>query len=235
MPMVWSLELNLRESKNLERFEKPSRHGAAFEKADVSLCCVCFQISNDVFDDDIPSVGIITLLDDYAFKGDLLTMMSDTGPETTNELKRRANAILLEMGSTSDKLSKQRLFFNHQVAVLAQMIVLQRTATTIDIITKLPENIIDDLASIIDNPENGMILDVIMHDPFDSYKWCLLPIDVLHKYTVHWFRHVPAGLGNFTEVQFEDHSQTGIQLPNPTFIALHAAVAHVSHFNPLGG
>jgi hypothetical protein len=49
---------------------------------------------------------------------------------------------------------------------------------TIDMIkqyTKLPENIVDDLASIIDNPENGMILDVIMHDPFDSYKWCLLP------------------------------------------------------------
>ncbi|KAG2755170.1 hypothetical protein P692DRAFT_20869756 [Suillus brevipes Sb2] len=109
---------------------------------------------------------------------------------------------------------------------------------TIDMIkqyTKLPENIVDDLASIIDNPENGMILDVIMHDPFDSYMWCLLPTDVLHKYTVHWFRHVPAGLGNFREVQFEDHSQTGIQLPDPTFIALHAAVAHVSHFNPLSG
>lgn len=89
----------------------------------------------------------------------------------------------------------------------------------------------DDLASIIDNPENGMTLDVMVHKLFDDYMWCLHPTDVLHKYTVHWFRRVPAGLGNFTEVQFQDHSQTGIQLPNPTFIALHAAVAHVLHLS----
>jgi hypothetical protein len=56
----------------------------------------------------------------------------------------------------------------------------------------------------------------------------------LHKYTVHWFRRVPAGLRNFTEVQFQDHSQTGIQLPSPTFIALHAAVAHVLHLSGAG-
>jgi hypothetical protein len=49
---------------------------------------------------------------------------------------------------------------------------------------------------------------------------------------VHWFDHVPnLGKGNFTEVQFQDHSQTGISLPNPTFIALHAAVAHVLHLS----
>ncbi|KIK37504.1 hypothetical protein CY34DRAFT_109063 [Suillus luteus UH-Slu-Lm8-n1] len=113
-----------------------------------------------------------------------------------------------------------------------------RTAKTIDIIkhyTKLPENIVDNLASIIDNPENGMMLDVIMHDLFDSYKWCLLPTDVLHKYTVHWFCRVPAGLGNFTEVQFQDHPQTGIRLLNPTFIALHAAVAYVLHLSDAAG
>jgi hypothetical protein len=56
----------------------------------------------------------------------------------------------------------------------------------------------------------------------------------LRKYT-DWFRRVPAGLGNFTEVQFQDHSQTGIRHPNPTFIALHAAVAHALHLSDAAG
>ncbi|KAG2363631.1 hypothetical protein BDR07DRAFT_1403770 [Suillus spraguei] len=72
-----------------------------------------------------------------------------------------------------------------------------------------------------------MLLDIVIYRLFDSYAWCLLPTDVLHKYKVHWLRHVPSGKGNFTEVQFQDHSGTGIPLPNPTFIALHVAVAHV--------
>jgi hypothetical protein len=50
--------------------------------------------------DDTSSASTLTLLDDYAFKRDLLTMMSDTGPETTDELKRRSKTVLLEMGST---------------------------------------------------------------------------------------------------------------------------------------
>jgi hypothetical protein len=33
----------------------------------------------------------------------------------------------------------------------------------------------DDLASIIDNPENGMTLDVMVHKLFDDYMWCLHP------------------------------------------------------------
>lgn len=127
----------------------------------------------------------------------------------------------------------------HAAHILRRSIVHEHSASnriagTIDIIkhyTKLPEKIMDDLAGIIDNPENGMLLDSVMYDRFDSYAWCLHPTDVLHKYTVHWFRHVPLGLGNFTEVQFQDHSQTGIPLPNPTFIALHSAVAHVLHLS----
>ncbi|KAG1856789.1 hypothetical protein F4604DRAFT_1906577 [Suillus subluteus] len=42
----------------------------------------------------------ITLLDDHAFKSDLLSMMGDTEPETNDELKRCAKAVLLKMGST---------------------------------------------------------------------------------------------------------------------------------------
>lgn len=50
-------------------------------------------------DDDTSSASTLTLLDDYAFKSDLLIMMSDTGPETNDELKRRAKAVLRDMGS----------------------------------------------------------------------------------------------------------------------------------------
>lgn len=38
------------------------------------------------------------------------------------------------------------------------------------------------------------------------------------------FRPVLFGLENFTQVQFQDHSQTGIRLPDPTLIALYSAV-----------
>ncbi|KAG1856765.1 hypothetical protein F4604DRAFT_1958480 [Suillus subluteus] len=104
-----------------------------------------------------------------------------------------------------------------------------RIAGTIDIIkhlTKLPENTIDDLTGIIDNPENGMLLDMTMHDTLDIYMWCL------HStYKVHWFRPIPMGMENFTEVHFQDHSQTGVQLPNPAYIALHSVIAHVLHLS----
>ncbi|KAG1761175.1 hypothetical protein EDD22DRAFT_847930 [Suillus occidentalis] len=73
---------------------------------------------------------------------------------------------------------------------------------------QVPEKIMDDLACIIDNPENVTLLDSYMHRGFNTYTW-----------------------ENFTEVQFQDHSQTGIPLPNPTFIALHSAVAHVLHLS----
>lgn len=75
-----------------------------------------------------------------------------------------------------------------------------RIAGTIDIIKHYTKLRLDDLAGIVDDSENGMLLDIVMHRLFDSYAWCLLPTDVLHKYKVHWLRHVPPSKGNFTEV-----------------------------------
>ncbi|KAG1807100.1 uncharacterized protein BJ212DRAFT_764750 [Suillus subaureus] len=129
------------------------------------------------------------------------------------------------------------MFFNYQVNIPVQLIVPQYIAETIDIIkhyTKLPDEIMDDPAGIIDNPENGRSLDIALHRGFDSYTWCLQtlhPTDVLHKYKVHWLRHVPLHKEIFTEVQFRDHSRDGIPFPNPTFIALHSAVAHVLYIS----
>ncbi|KAG2143964.1 hypothetical protein BD769DRAFT_1420719 [Suillus cothurnatus] len=298
-------------------------------------------------DDDTSSASTLTLLDDDAFKTNLLVMMSDTGPETNDQLKRRAKAVLRDMesmltsvhevktygildamvvgaekaglssgvryaaaaiivayqkgeGSNSSaseltKLAQDWLLFfilprqskkptepptlhasevvadtipattrrsyfrglivkrdNDQCAVtgtlnihhgpyppedkegyLEAAYILRRSivhehcannriAGTIDIIkhyTKLPVDNVDDLAGIIDNPENGMLLDMVVHRGFNNYAWCLHPTDVLHKYIVHWFDHVPnLGKGKFTEVQFQDHSQAGISLPTPQVI-----------------
>ncbi|KAG2356319.1 hypothetical protein BDR07DRAFT_1613161 [Suillus spraguei] len=103
---------------------------------------------------------------------------------------------------------------------------------TINIInhyTNLPASIMNDAAGIIDRPENGMLLDLVMHRQFDSFAWCLHS-DIMHKYTVHWFDH-KAGWDHFTQVRFQDHSQNAIALPDPSLIALHSAVAHVLHLS----
>jgi hypothetical protein len=70
------------------------------------------------------------------------------------------------------------MFFDYQVVVPIHLIVLQRIAGTIDIIkhyTNLPVDNVDDLAGIIDNPENGMLLDMVVHRGFNNYAWCLHP------------------------------------------------------------
>ncbi|KAG1807090.1 uncharacterized protein BJ212DRAFT_1485751 [Suillus subaureus] len=99
-----------------------------------------------------------------------------------------------------------------------------RIAGMIDIIkhfTKLLEKIMDDLAGIADNAENGILLDTTMHDTFNSYMWCPHLTCTGSVPTL-----VPMGMGNF-----QDYSQTGIPLPSPTYIALHCAVPHVLHLS----
>lgn len=49
----------------------------------------------------------------------------------------------------------------------------------------------------------------------------------MDKYKIHWFRSIPSNLEDFTEVQFKDHSQTGIPPPNPMFIVLRSAISHI--------
>jgi hypothetical protein len=67
----------------------------------------CIQVLPDFYlksssmslDDDTSSASTLTLLDDDAFKTNLLVMMSDTWPETNDQLKRRAKAVLRDMES----------------------------------------------------------------------------------------------------------------------------------------
>jgi hypothetical protein len=59
---------------------------------------------------------------------------------------------------------------------------------------------------------------------------------VEHRYKVHWFdsNTIMAGSENFTEVQFADHSGLGLEVPEPRFVAMHAAIAHVLHLSGAG-
>ncbi|KAG1824982.1 hypothetical protein EV424DRAFT_1643662 [Suillus variegatus] len=105
-----------------------------------------------------------------------------------------------------------------------------RIAGTIDIIkhfTNLPLSIIDDMSRMIDDPSNGMLLEQTLRYASDCYMCCLDSTDVLDKYKIHWFRSIPSNLEDFTEVQFKDHSQTGIPPPNPMFIVLRSAISHI--------
>ncbi|KAG2039507.1 hypothetical protein BDR03DRAFT_998680 [Suillus americanus] len=98
--------------------------------------------------------------------------------------------------------------FLHPACILRRSVIHDpggnRIAGTIDIIkhhTKLPSSInTDDVAGTIDDPESVTLLEVALRTYFVSYAWCLHPTDVLHKYTVHWFRPVPFGLENFIQV-----------------------------------
>lgn len=79
-----------------------------------------------------------------------------------------------------------------------------------------------ELAGIIDNTENGMTLDAIMHDLFDI---CLHPTDILHRYTVHRFRRVPAGMRGRNQFSFPD--LLSASQPYVHCALFHSAVAHV--------
>jgi hypothetical protein len=67
------------------------------------------------------------------------------------------------------------MFFSCQVAVPIQLIVLQPTIDIIKQYTNLPASIMDDMTDIIDNPDNGMLLERTMHFDFNSCMWCLHP------------------------------------------------------------
>jgi len=57
----------------------------------------------------------------------------------------------------------------------------ESAATTLDILrryTCLPDNILNDLESHIDDTSNGMMMDRNLHATFDRFYWCLKPTEV---------------------------------------------------------
>jgi len=111
----------------------------------------------------------------------------------------------------------------------ATLDILKNFASLSDIETEV-------LTSIIDTPQNGMMLDVRWHLYFDHLEWCLLPTETVHKYSVHFFKaeRAPSDYLPPMTVVFADHSKEEIPLPNAKLIAIHAAVAHVLHMSGAG-
>ncbi|OBZ67919.1 hypothetical protein A0H81_12308 [Grifola frondosa] len=109
---------------------------------------------------------------------------------------------------------------------------------TLDILTHyadLPKALVSDFTAQLDAAENGMVLDVSLHTSYDRFTFCLLPTEEANKYMVHWFHDMLMNVGTgIREVKFTDHSLYGIPLPNPKFIAIHAAIAHVLHLSGAG-
>ncbi|OBZ67865.1 hypothetical protein A0H81_12270 [Grifola frondosa] len=98
----------------------------------------------------------------------------------------------------------------------------------------LPKDLVDDFSAQLDAPENGMMLRVELHIAYDRFWFCLLATEEINVYTIRWFSDVPTAAAGVREVRFTNHSRHGTPLPNPKFIAIHAAIAHVLHLSGAG-
>ncbi|KAF4613468.1 hypothetical protein D9613_007421 [Agrocybe pediades] len=122
-------------------------------------------------------------------------------------------------------------------------------ATTFDILvnfTHLPVETLEDLRGQLDDASNGMALQHDAHYGFDNFRWCLKRTETEHVYELKIFNDVgilkkPAN----NRVSFEDHSnqfpldytdkeRSPVKLPDPCFIAIHAAIAGILHMSGAG-
>ncbi|KAF9555150.1 hypothetical protein CPC08DRAFT_643336, partial [Agrocybe pediades] len=122
-------------------------------------------------------------------------------------------------------------------------------ATTFDILvnfTHLPVKTLEDLRGQLDDASNGMALQHDAHYGFDNFCWCLKRTETEHVYELKIFNDVgilkkPAN----NRVSFEDHSnqfpldytdkrRRPVNLPDPCFIAIHAAIAGILHMSGAG-
>ncbi|KAK7690767.1 hypothetical protein QCA50_005866 [Cerrena zonata] len=115
---------------------------------------------------------------------------------------------------------------------------------------------IDSLQTIIDDTSNGITLDHHPHIGFDRYRWCLHPTERVNEYRIRIYDDLRHGLfarqmnlpGNTgAPVIFRDRSADLLELggasrkrdrthdlPNPHFIAIHAAIAGILHMSGAG-
>ncbi|TDL20893.1 hypothetical protein BD410DRAFT_899184 [Rickenella mellea] len=83
---------------------------------------------------------------------------------------------------------------------------------------------------------NGFLLEPGMHKTFAEFEWCFVATGVKNQYEVRWFTEPLAFFVHCGRkvVEFEDHSGEGIASPEPRFLALHAAIAHVLNETGIG-
>ncbi|KAF8157162.1 hypothetical protein B0H34DRAFT_712525, partial [Crassisporium funariophilum] len=105
----------------------------------------------------------------------------------------------------------------------------------------LVENL-EDLGDLIDHPTNGMLLEMQAHSGFDRFKWYLQKTDKDDVYDLKKLKLLP--LPDNFRVSFEDHSndfqsntkkrERSVDLPNPHYFAIHAAIAQILHYTKAG-
>ncbi|KAG1723537.1 uncharacterized protein EDB91DRAFT_1172556 [Suillus paluster] len=98
---------------------------------------------------------------------------------------------------------------------------------------------IQDMERLVDDPSNGMMLKHHTHIVFDKLKVYLKQTERENKYVVKevssgWWIH--RNILNRT-ITFRNHATPtqDIPLPNPHFIALHAAISQILHMSAAGG
>ncbi|OBZ67892.1 hypothetical protein A0H81_12182 [Grifola frondosa] len=109
-----------------------------------------------------------------------------------------------------------------------------RLPATLDMLSHyaaLPKELAYNFSARLDSPENGMMLRAELHMDYDDFSFCLLATKETNVYTIHWFDEVSGVAAGLEEVRFTDHSGGGIPLPNPKFVAIHAAIAHILHLS----
>ncbi|KAF8579242.1 hypothetical protein K439DRAFT_410927 [Ramaria rubella] len=101
------------------------------------------------------------------------------------------------------------------------------------------------MLDLIDEPENGFLLQHDLHQSFEKFLWTLVPEPTLpNTYRVKLFRNDVMLLPYNKIITFKNHeplegllkvpSPKTHPLPNPSFLVLHAALAQVLHMSGAG-
>ncbi|KAF8175762.1 hypothetical protein BJ912DRAFT_706669 [Pholiota molesta] len=122
--------------------------------------------------------------------------------------------------------------------------------TTFDILvtfTRLPAKTLEELREELDHPSNGITLAMNAHAAFDRFDWCLVKTEKEDVYAVKIYsKRNRAHVKNTTHVTFEDHGNdfsssanklkrsAPIDLPNPRYIEIHAAIAGILNMSGAG-
>ncbi|KAF8586129.1 hypothetical protein K439DRAFT_1659900 [Ramaria rubella] len=108
-----------------------------------------------------------------------------------------------------------------------------------------PETTLGSMLDLIDEPENGFLLQHDLHQGFEKLWWTLIPETTIpNTYRVKLFRGDAIPWPHNKVITFKNHeppegllkvpSPKTHPLPNPSFLALHAALAQVLHMSGAG-
>ncbi|KAF8874715.1 hypothetical protein CPB84DRAFT_1797264 [Gymnopilus junonius] len=125
----------------------------------------------------------------------------------------------------------------------------QSAMTMFDILVNfacLPVQTLEELRGKLDDASNGMTLQYDAYDAFDRFYWCLKPTEKEHVYDLKIFKSggILRKPGD-NRISFQDHGNDflpasmhkrnrPVNLPDPSYIAIHAAIAGVLNMSGAG-